>query len=38
MLEQFHSICKPYIEDVVVDGHCGYICIVGDGWGVMTPN
>ena len=31
MLEQFHPICQPYIldvVDVVVDGHCGYRCIV----------
>ncbi|XP_052723780.1 uncharacterized protein LOC128193735 [Vigna angularis] len=30
MLNQFHSICHPYIVDVVdvvVDGHCGYRCI-----------
>jgi len=30
MLEQFHLICQPYIEDVVdvvADEHCGYRCI-----------
>jgi len=30
MLEQFHPICQPYIEDVmdvVVDGHDRYKCI-----------
>ena len=31
MIDQFHVICHPYIFDVVdviVDGHCGYRCIV----------